>query len=81
VRKGSARSKLHHRQAGEDGQPVVIDHPSIAIATDMVCAADAGSIATFIPGSAVPASLNGIAVTSWAAAASNQEGWSKVGGQ
>jgi ADP-ribose pyrophosphatase YjhB (NUDIX family) len=29
----------------------------------------------------VPASLNGIAVTSWAAAASNQEGWSKVGGQ
>lgn len=72
-------SKIYHPHLDEHGKPVAINHPSTA--TDIVCAGDADSIATFIPGSPVPASLNGIVFTSWAGAPSTQEGWSIVVGQ
>jgi ADP-ribose pyrophosphatase YjhB (NUDIX family) len=71
--------KHFHPYLDEHGKPIAIDHPSTA--TDIVCAGDADSIVTFVPGSPVPASLNGIAFASWVVAPSTQEGWSKVAGQ
>lgn len=72
-------SKVWHPHHDENGNPVAIDHPSTA--TDIACVADAGSVATFVPDSPVPASLNGIAFASWSAAPMTTADWSKVAGQ
>ena len=72
-------SMLWHPQPGEDGKPVAIHHPSRA--TDIACADDAGRTITFVPGSPVPASLNGIPFKSWAEAPATLAGWNKVSGQ
>ena len=68
-----------HPQPGEDGKPVAIHHPSRA--TDIAYADDADKTISFVPGSPVPASLNGIQFTSWADAPTTLAGWNKVSGQ
>ena len=70
---------LWHPQVDENGKPVAIHHPSAA--SDIARAGDANSTASFIPGSPVPASLNGIAFQSWVDAPTTLADWNNVSGQ
>ena len=68
-----------HPHVDENGHPKRIDHPSTA--SDIAMAGDPDQIATFLPGSAVPPSLNGIAFSRWTNVPSSLAGWRDVAGQ
>lgn len=72
-------SKLWHPQFDERGKPIAIHSPSKA--TDIASANKADMVASFVPGSPVPAVLNGIPFQAWADAPTTLEGWHSVVGQ
>lgn len=48
--------------------------------TEIATAGDAGKIATLVPGSLVPVSLDGIDFKSWTNAPTTLDGWNNVAG-
>lgn len=64
---------IWYPQPGENGKPVPINHPSRA--TDIATAGDPDQIASFVPGSPVPAKLNGVLFKSWVDAPTTLNGW------
>lgn len=68
-----------HPQLDENGKLKKILQPSQA--SDIAMVDDPDKIATFLPGSAAPASLNGIAFQSWVTVPCTLEGWRNVSGQ
>lgn len=71
--------KQWHPQCDEHGKPVVIHSPSKA--TDLASVGEPNMIASFIPGSPVPAALNGIPFQTWSDVPTTSESWLSVVGQ
>lgn len=67
-----------HPKAGETGKPVMVHYPTSP--SDKSTWANPKAAATFVPGGAVPKSLNGVPMKSWDAP-TTAEGWAKVDGQ
>jgi len=67
-----------HPKKNDDGADVTIGTPSSATQPD--CWHDPLCIATVIPGGAMPASLNGIALAPWSEAPRDDTGWSVLAG-
>lgn len=72
-------SAIAHPQKGDKGQTVMIHYPSKP--TPPETWNDPDAIATFTPGCALPASLNGIPLEPWVDAPTTEEGWDYVEGQ
>ncbi len=68
----------HHPKADDDGQPVVIKHPSHPSAPSTWHSPNA--IATFTPGGDTPLSLNGVHLARWRDHPTTTEGWDFVDG-
>lgn len=66
-----------HPRPNDHGHPVPISHPHTA--TPREAWLDARTLATAVPDSIMPASLNGIPFQAWGEAPSNEEGWSSLG--
>ena len=75
---GSFHMMVHPRK-GEDGEDVIIMHPSTPTGVDSWADSDATAIAT--PGCDMPSTLNGIAFTEWEDAPKTLEEWASVDGQ
>lgn len=72
-------SAVPHPRAGDKGERVMIHYPSKPTGPETWT--DPEAIATFTPGSAVPAALHGVALAPWADAPTTEEGWDYVDGQ
>lgn len=70
---------IWHPKLDENGKSVRIHCPSKA--TDLACVNHADQIASFVPWSLVPASLNDILFQSWSEAPTTLDGWRQVAGQ
>lgn len=70
---------VEHPQADDDGKVVRIHEPDHA--TPAETWTDAAAIATFTPGSEVPAELNGVPFEPWHDAPTDEVGWHYVDGQ
>jgi ADP-ribose pyrophosphatase YjhB (NUDIX family) len=68
--------KTFHPCKDDDGKPVEIFHPSQPSA--IAAWADHNQIATATPGSPMPASISGIAVSAWTDAPADFAGWEKL---
>lgn len=72
-------SAVAHPKLGDKGQHVMVHYPSKP--TEPATWDDPEAIATWTPGSAAPAELNGVALAPWADAPTTEEGWDYVEGQ
>lgn len=63
-----------HPCPNDDGHPVVIRAPSVP--TSLAAWDDPASLATIVPGGALPAQLNGVALAPWDEAPADARGWS-----
>jgi 8-oxo-dGTP pyrophosphatase MutT (NUDIX family) len=70
---------IKHPSPKEDGSLHQINNPSTP--SDEATWTDPAAIATFTPGGAVPAELNGIALAPWDDAPTTPEDWDQVDGQ
>jgi ADP-ribose pyrophosphatase YjhB (NUDIX family) len=83
--KGYEKEKPHypnaitHPQAGDKGEPIQINEPSKPSLAETW--EDPDATATFVPGSAVPRELNGVAMQTWADAPTTDIEWNNVPGQ
>ncbi|MEN6544468.1 MAG: NUDIX hydrolase [Armatimonadia bacterium] len=68
----------HHPRVGENGQPVIIKHPSHASSHSTWHNPDA--VATFVPDGDVPLSINGVPFRAWKDHPRTVEGWDYVEG-
>lgn len=68
-----------HLKTDDYGKPVTINYPTKP--SDPGTWKDANSTATFVPGGAAPASLNGVAMKPWADAPKRLHEWANVEGQ
>lgn len=64
---------LFHPCLDDDGQAVVLRHPSTP--TPLAAWESRDSIATVVPGGPLPPALNGIAFSPWSAAPDSADGW------
>lgn len=74
-----AAAVAYHPQLNDKGQPVPIHAPHKPSAEDTW--ADPDLAATFVPGGAVPAELNGVPFAPWADAPTSSDEWEHVEGQ
>lgn len=68
----------HHPRQGENGDKVVVNHPSHPSAPSTWH--NPKAVATFVPNGDVPASLNGVALTAWKDHPRTNEGWDYIDG-
>lgn len=73
------KSAIAHPKLGAKGERVMIHYPHKP--SEPATWADPQAVATFTPGCALPADLNGIPLASWADAPTTEEGWDYVAGQ
>lgn len=72
-------SAVAHPRKGEKGETVMVHYPSKPSLPDTWT--DPAAIASFTPGCALPAEINGLALAPWTDAPRDQEGWDYVAGQ
>lgn len=70
---------INHPQPHDDGNPMQINRPHSPSAESTW--ADPAATAVFVPGGAVPAELNGVAMAEWENAPTTLDGWANVPGQ
>ena len=75
----AAPAAHHHPRPGEKGEPVLVKAPHHASAPSTWHHPDA--VATFLPDGDVPASINGISLSTWKDHPKTAEGWDYVDGQ
>lgn len=68
-----------HPKAGDDGKEVLVHYPSKP--SSAATWGDPEATASFVPGSAVPPALNGVAFKPWMGAPRDTAGWASVPGQ
>lgn len=68
-----------HLKPNDKGQTVTVNYPTKP--SDKASWTDPSRTATFVPGGDAPATLNGVAVKSWASVPKSEQEWANVPGQ